>query len=159
MRQFPHVPRPALLIGLALIFFAILAFVVPASSLLAVMDNLFIGVVGAVTIVYAPMIRRAVADHDFDRISQLTLGIFFTWISLAGTKLANSVLHAPLDTTKLINVYLVSVLAYMAVLGGILHISAPGMSGTEWKYHCKTLVFGIIAGTLVSVISGYIRWG
>ncbi len=158
MRQSSLIPIQALLIGLAVAFFVILTFIVPAENLLAVMDNLFIGVVGAVTIVYMPLIQRALTDKKFDRVSQLSLGIVFTWVSMIGTKIASLYVTTPASPIKAINVYILSALAYLAVLGGTLHVTAPGMINSEWKYNKKPLYLGIAVGIALSIISGCFSW-
>lgn len=141
----------ALLAGLV---FAVLAIFVPTNILLPVMNSICLGVVGAVTIVFAPLIARLFRDKEFDRVSQLIAGMLLMWLSLLGSRFT-SLYVSITGNVDIVNSPVIAFLAYLAIIGGVLHISAPGIVDKEWKYNRKTLRGAIAVGVIIAVIAIY----
>jgi hypothetical protein len=135
------------------IAFALLSLVFPNEFLLTVFNSLCIGIVGVVTIVFFPLMRRAWHDKAFDRISQLVTGMALMWLSLLGSRLASLYISITNDANGVAQSPVVTFIAYIAILGGVLHISAPGMSKSEWKYDKRTLGVGVGVGIIIAIIA------
>jgi hypothetical protein len=158
MRRLPIIPKLALFGVMAGCLFALLTLVVPNETLLPVMNALCIGIVGAVTVAYAPLMLRAFRDHAFDRVSQLISGMFLMWFSLLGSRGASLYINITGDSASVVNSPVVTFLAYMAIIGGVLHVSGPGTVEQEWKYDRRGLMFGAIAGTLLAIAALFLQY-
>lgn len=132
--------------------FAALALFVPNSILLPVMNALCIGIVCTVTVVFTPLIKRSLQDKSFDRVSQLMVGMLLMWLSLIGFRGANLYIAITGKAAEVASSPVIAFLAYMAILGGVLHVTAPAViSQSDWKKNRKTLAIGVAAGLLLAI--------
>lgn len=138
--------------------FALLALVVPNERLLPIMNGICIGIVGTVSVVYWPLLVRAWGDHQFDRVSQLVVGMFLMWLSLLGSRMASLYINITGDSASVANSPVITFLAYMAIIGGVLHISGPAAIDHSWQIDQKSLCRGFIFGTVVAVIAVYVQY-
>jgi uncharacterized membrane protein YecN with MAPEG domain len=122
------------------------------------MNAVCIGIVGTVTIVYTPLMIRASKDHKFDRVSQLVTGMFLMWASLLGSRFANLYINITGDSASVVNSPVVTLLAYMAIIGGVLHISGPSTYDQEWRRDRRSLILGSLAGVLLSIAALFLQY-
>ena len=149
MRLALQYPKMALFGALA-IMYVVLRLAVPQPWLSDIMNSLFLGITGTVTVVFAPLAWRAFQDRAFNRVSQLTFGILLTWVSLFGAKLVGHVSQTYYPDISLF-------LSYLAIIGGVLHVTAAGMDGPEWRYHRSLLLCGLLSGLALFVITATMR--
>lgn len=149
--------RAALFVLLAGVVFALLALVVPKHILLPVMSAACVGIVGTVTVIFSPLIIRALKDKEFDRVSQLMIGMLLMWLSLLGSRFTSLYI----DITGDVSVSqspVVAFLAYMAVIGGALHITAPGFVPNSKKSIKRNFALGALVGVVLTVCTWVAQW-
>lgn len=136
--------------AIAVITYVMLVITVPNMILLSLMNSLFLGVVGMVTIVFFPLFIRALKDKAFDRVTQLTIGIILTWFSMIGGRIASVMITTTGEASRIAISPYIAAIAYLAIVGGILHVTAPGMVEHEWRYNKRLLVVGLLVGLLIA---------
>lgn len=137
----------------AAVLYGVLSALVPDRFLVQVFNGLFLGVVGTVTVVFFPLFWRAIRVREFDRVSQLTIGIILTWFSLILSRSVSALIEATDEATRLTAAPVIAFAAYLAILGGILHITAPGMVEQKWKYNKRILAFGLFVGAIIATVT------
>lgn len=131
-------------------YFAVAAFV-PFKPLIEILNWGLIGVAGAVTIAYAPVAWRALAAERIDQVQQLTLGICLTWIAAIMMRLWAVAWRATGSPDWMLNSKVVGFFVYAAILGGVLHLTAPGaVDGRVPRRNWVTLGVAIGAALTVS---------
>lgn len=141
----------------ATIVYSLLVALVPTRLLMEILNALFIGIVGAVTIVFFPLFLRSIRLKKFDRVSQLTMGIILTWVSLIINRTLSIYINATDNDVRAMLAPAIAFAAYVAILGGILHISAPGMVEDHWKYNKGVLFLGIVFGVILAGTAIYLQ--
>lgn len=143
--------RKLALFGVAAAFlYAALVVFVPSRFLVEVFNGVFLGVVGTVTVVFFPLFWRAIRVREFDRVSQLTIGIILTWFSLILSRSVSVLIEATEESVRAQAAPVIAFAAYLAILGGILHITAPGMVETKMRYNKRLLFVGLAIGGLIA---------
>lgn len=133
--------------------FAALALFVPNNVLLPIMNAVCIGIVCSVTIVFLPLIQRSIKDKSFDRVSQLMIGMLLMWLSLIGSRGANIYIGITGKADEVAASPVVAFLAYMAIMGGVLHLTAPALvSQSEWQRNRKVLTIGVVSGLVLALV-------
>lgn len=133
------------------------SWLVPTPVLIELLNGLFLGLAFSVSVVFAPLLWRAIKVKRFDRVAQLTVGIILTWISLALSRLA-SVVGVIVDRPgSMVGSHIVGLAAYLAVLGGILHITAPGMFEDRLQYNRGILVFAFVVGLGIAAATIFLQ--
>lgn len=146
-----------LLAGIAAAFFGLLVTVVPKHALTEVLNGVFLGIVGAVTVVFFPLFLRSLRAREFDRVSQLTMGIILTWFSLILSRILSVYINATSPAMREVVTPLIAFVTYLAILGGILHITAPGMVEEKWKYNKGLLAVALVIGLLIAAVAVYVQ--
>lgn len=143
----------------ALSVYLVLAAALPTRILVAVMNGLFLGMVVSVSVVFAPLIKRAVLLRDFDRVAQLTIGIFLSWTSLIISRSVNTYGKIFDKPGEAAGSGMVAVAAYLAILGGILHVTAPGMVDDKLKYNKGLLALAAMVGAVAAAVAIWLQSG
>lgn len=138
-------------------FFAVATYIVlwavfPLSMLIDLINGLFFGVCISVLMVLIPLVGRAIVTPTFDRVSQLTMGMFIVWIAVT-TMRAFSVFRRATEQTNLVNSPVISAASWMAIIGGLLYISAPGMVGPELKHNKFFLCLVMVVGIMFAIVT------
>lgn len=142
---------------LATVVYLLGAWLIPPRYFIEILNGLFLGLVASVTIVFFPLFIRAIQTKNFDRVSQLTIGIMLTWFSLIVSRSLNTAGRIGGDIATIANSQFVSVAAYLAIIGGILHITAPGMVEDRLRYNRGLLVLSGVIGAAVAVVAIYLQ--
>lgn len=153
-------PRPEQIRGTiyfsALILFAgyqCLNAFVPNADLILATRTLAVGFYTAVLYIYGPDAWRALTAPKPKRSDFLIVGI---WVSFASHDAQSlySILYRLAPSQWLLNSEVVSPIVLLAVIGAILHISAPGaVDGTVPRRNRMALGFGVgIATIMVAVL-------
>lgn len=138
---------------IAAIVYIALAVLVPSRYLIEVLNGLFLGLVAAVTIVFFPLFLRAVQTKNFDRVSQLTIGIILTWCSLIVSRSLNTIGRVTGTMDTISSSQFVAFAAYLAIVGGILHVTAPGMVEDKLRYNKGLLLLAVVIGSVVATVA------
>lgn len=146
-------------IGLSLAYFAV-SLVVSPPYLINILNGIFIGIVIAVIIVYAPLVKESVISNKFDRTSQLSIGIGVLWLSIAMSRIWSAYYSYKGSSIQLLNHPIIGYITFLAIIGGILFVTAPGyyLDGEKRPNfggkNLKLVVsFAILGGILASIIS------
>ena len=145
------------------VFFVLLQWLVPDQALIAILNGIFLGVIVAIGIVYAPLVWFTLKYGRLDRVSQLSVGIALLWLSTAIARAWSFIYRyngAPIDWQ---NSWVVSLIAYLAIIGGALFVTAPGYPASSenepivlWGANRKLLLaLGAIGGITTFVLSVY----
>jgi hypothetical protein len=142
---------------IASILFLIAKIFIPNPPLINLLNGIFFGVSVAVAIVYSPLIRYSLTYNKFDRVSQLSIGIGLIWVSMAFQRLwagYNRFFGSPLNAANSTETALI---VYIAILGGILFVSAPGYADTQppvfgGENRKLLLIFGMLGGLATSIM-------
>lgn len=134
----------------ALILYIVLLLALPTRVFVELLNGIFLGMVGAVTVVFFPLFWRSVRQKKFDRVAQLTIGIILTWFSLILSRSLNVLGKITGETVALASSPLVTLAAYLAIVGGVLHITAPGMMDDRLKYNKGLLAGALIVGAVIA---------
>lgn len=133
--------------------FAALALFVPTYILIPIMNAICIGVVLTVTIIFSPLIARSLHDKSFDRVSQLMVGMLLMWLSLLGSRGASIYINITGRSEEVTSSPVIAFLAYMAIIGGVLHVTAPGIVSTnDWAKNRRVLVAGVVSGAILGCL-------
>lgn len=101
------------------------AFLFVPSKLILILGAVLGGLSVGVVVYYLPGAVRDLRQRRFDRVSQLTLGILLGWASVAMTRGQATAIRLTGDLS-LSNSPVVVVYLIVAILAGVLHITAPG---------------------------------
>lgn len=145
----------AALLATALYVLALVA--LPTRVFVEVLNGLFLGMVVAVTVVFFPLFVRAISQRKFDRVAQLTIGIILTWLSLIISRSVNAMGKVLGNTEVLATSPMVTLAAYLAILGGVLHVTAPGMLDDRLRYNKSLLLFAGALGLTIALIMIYLQ--
>lgn len=132
----------------AAVLFFVLDHFFPAAFLVQIFNGMFLGLVGAVAVVFFPLFWRAITRREFDRVSQLSIGIILTWVSLIISRSLNVIGQTQGDLNRL-PPSAIALAAYLAIIGAVLHITAPGMVEQRWVYNKGILIAAVFAGLLI----------
>lgn len=138
---------------MAAALYFVLLLTVPAGLLTEVFNGVFLGIVGTVTVVFFPLFVRSIRKREFDRVSQMTIGIMLTWVSLILSRSISTAVNAAGPELRTQAAPLIALAAYVAIIGGILHVTAPGMVENEWRYNKRLLATGVIVGLIVAAVT------
>lgn len=141
--------------------YMIAAIIVPSVRLIVVLNGIFLGIVVAVTIVYAPLIWSTLGRKEFDRVGQLSVGIGLLWASIASQRLWSSVFNYYQAPIEWINHPITGAITFMAIVGGCLFVTAPGYPPKTsiepvelWGANRRLLlILGSLGGMLAFVLS------
>lgn len=144
-------------------FFVLLHMVVPVNALIAILNGIFLGVIVAVGIVYFPLIWFAFKHGKLDRVSQLSIGIALLWLSTAIARGWSFYFRYNGTPDIWRDHWIVSLIAYLAIIGGALFVTAPGYPALAeeepfvfWGANRKLLlILGAIGGITTFVLSIY----
>lgn len=140
----------AWLTAMAILFYFGLQIVLPPETIVMVYNGAFLGLVVSVTASYWPMIARAYSRRDFDSVSQLSVGIVCTWAALVLMFSVNAFgLH--------LGVTFQALASYLAVIGSILHVTAPGTVGNRLQFNRGWLVVSALIGAAVTAVALYFQ--
>ena len=117
------------------------------------LNGVFLGLLGAVAVVFAPLIWRAIRARDFDRVSQLVIGIVLNITSLCILRAVSTVSRATDSTWFLKDSPFIALAIYMAILGSILHITAPGMVEARLEHNRRLLFAAIVIGLVIAAVT------
>ena len=148
---------------LAVVFFGVLQAFVPEADLIAILNGVFLGVIVAIGIVYGPLVWFTYRKGRLDRVSQLSIGIGLLWLSTAIQRAWSFYYRYNGSPQEWQNSWIVSLVAYLAIIGGALFVTAPGfppISAEEpielWGANRKLLLtLGFIGGFTTFVLSVY----
>lgn len=130
--------------------------IVPAHVLIPILNGIFLGLVGAVTVVFFPLFWRSIRQKRFDRVAQLTIGIILTWASLILSRSASTI-NRIVGPEAVTNTHLVTLAAYLAILGGVLHVTAPGMLEDKLRYNRGLLALSLLIGGVIAGVAIYLQ--
>lgn len=130
--------------------YIILSQIIPAAWLVVLLNSIFVGVSVSVLFVLSPLAIRAVKTRTFDKVSQLSTGIIVTWVSLLVMRGISVIIHAQNKTAPLVNSPAVSIATYLAIIGGLLYITAPGMPQERLQGNGKSLAFSFIISIILA---------
>lgn len=147
----------------ALAFYILLEAVMPNGVLLAILNGVFLGVIVAIGIVYAPLVWFTFVSGKLDRVSQLSVGIGLLWTSTAIQRAWSFYFRYNGAPDSWIDSPVVTFVAYLAILGGALFVTAPGFPSEAanepivlWGKNRKLLlILGTIGGTTTFLLSVY----
>lgn len=139
--------------------YLLLLALVPAPFLIQILNGIFLGVVSAVSIVFFPLFWRAVTHKAFDDVAQLTMGIVLAWASLIIARLTSVFGQATDAAGPLSSSAPVALATYLAILGAILHITAPGMVDSKLVYNRGILALGLAVGVVISCLTILVQGG
>ena len=145
---------------LTLIFLLINNFV-DSRILISVLNGIFFGISAAVLIVYSPLIHYTITNNVFDRISQLCIGIGLVWLSMVaqrGWSMYNR-FFGNINATA--NSPFTGFIVFVAILGGVLFVSAPGYNNSLPRFAGKNREmltwFAVIGGLITGVMYYYMQ--
>lgn len=138
---------------LAAVVYLLLTFLLPSALLVQILNGIFVGLVVAVTIVFFPLVWRAITQRAFDDVAQLTIGICLTWASLVISRSTNIFGQVTNTGGGLANSAPVAFATYLAILGAVLHITAPGMVESKLVYNRGILAFALAVGVVLSCLT------
>jgi hypothetical protein len=143
--------------------FVVLALIFPRVVLLTLLNGIFLGIVVAVAIVYAPLLWLTIRRNSVDRVSQLALAISLIWISVAGQKLYWLIWQGNGMPVEWRSNQFLALFTFLSIIGGGLFVSAPGYPSEDnhslaefWGANRNLLlVLGTIGGVTTCAISLY----
>lgn len=147
----------------AALLFTVIEWLVPNAAVIAIFNGIFLGVIVAIGIVYAPLVWYSLKLNRFDRVSQLSVGIGLLWLSTAVARGWSFYFRYKGAPQAWQNSWVISLIAYLAIIGGALFVTAPGyppVDATEpialWGANRKLLLtLGAIGGITTFVLSVY----
>lgn len=145
------------LFAASVVFYALLYALMPMSLLIEVLNGLFLGVAVAVIAVYSPLLMRAFKAKEFDRVSQFAVGITCIGISSVMNRAVNAFGRIFDAEYNILNSPWVGLSAFVAIIGGILFITAPGMESGKLAYNKKHVAWGLLAGSVVAAVMIYLQ--
>lgn len=137
-------------ISLSIVYW-LMAFIVPLDVTLQTLNWVLVAVAVTVTVAYTPTAIDALASSRPDRVEQLVLGIICAWVATIGLRIWTGIwrfLDQPdwMQESRLLGFFI-----YISILGGVLHITAPGSTNVAIpKKNWLMLLFAILSGGLVA---------
>jgi hypothetical protein len=138
-------------------FYVILNALLDPTIFIVLLNSLFFGVSVSVIYVLWPLAWRAIKTHQFDRVSQLSVGIIVSWLSVVSVRIASAISHNIGKLGYFATSPIISLSTYMSILGGILYITAPGMADARLKYNRGALAASVIIGICLAVTAYYFQ--
>lgn len=129
-------------------FWLVSAFL-PFVTMMEFLNGVALAVAIAVTIAYAPVWVEALTQDRPDRVGQLTLGIGCTWGAFILSRMWSISWRGSGQPDWMENSPVVGFFVYMTILGGILHLTAPGAIDGDVPRRNWILIGITIGGGLV----------
>lgn len=129
--------------------FILLRTLLPFGVMTELLNGVFLGMTGAVCIVFAPLFWRAVRDRAFDRVTQLTFGIILNMAALFLMR-GVSVASRTFGSDAVRDTLWPALAVYLAILGATLHITAPGMVDEQLRYNRSILLVALLVGFAIA---------
>lgn len=134
---------------LALAAFWSVGSLLPISLLVAICNGMLVGVGVALAIAYGPLILSSVFKRPYDRVRQMTIGIFLLWIALA-LPVSGSIYQKMADLPNQ-NTMMVASGRFVAIIAAILQVTAPDFGkGMLYGRDRKMLAVGILTGAITA---------
>lgn len=145
--------------------FLLLLVTIPARVLVDLMNGLFLGVVGAVMIVYSPLLYRMFDSRRFDRISQMVLGIVILWLAAIIGRTLSVIVNALGPQVRDQLMPCIAGVAFLGILAGVLQLSATGTvdkqltDGTveRWRYNRGLLLAAGAVGVVIFLATVWVQ--
>lgn len=146
-------------LGLSAIYW-LMAFIVPIDVTLETLNWVLVATAVVVTIAYAPTALDALIASRPDRVQQLVLGIICAWVATIALRVWVGIWRF-LDTPEwMVQSRMIGFFIYLSILGGVLHITAPGsVDGIVPKRNWMMLASAILSGGLVAGFMIGWQWG
>lgn len=142
--------------------FASIYFLVPPAhkfTLAEVVNGVLLSVSAAVSIIYVPLVWRALTSKDRGAFYYQVIGIWLVWVSLAGRGAMGLWWRFYGMPPEWPNGFLWLLDLFLAIVAGTLHITAPGtISGSavpprNWVIWGIAVMIGGLVGTLIVIWS------
>lgn len=90
------------------------------------------------------------------------VGMLLMWLSLMGSRGASIYINITGNADDIVNSPVIAFLAYMAIIGGVLHVTAPGITNpNDWSKNKTALKIGIAASIplaiLILILQNYVQ--
>lgn len=118
-------------LALTVAYFAATEFV-PVPLIFDFLNGAFLGVAFLVAVVYSPTFWLAVRKVG-DRASLLAIGVGLVWASYLGNRLLSAYYRGIEKSELLVNHRMAGLFVLMALIGGVLHVVAPGYPSDSLK--------------------------
>ena len=141
------------ILGLSALFFVLIT-AVPTPLLVMVLNGIFTGVLIAVAYAYGPLIYQAIFNrYEYSGARQMALGILCLWLAFILSR-SYSVIYRIMDRPeRLQDIPLIPVAIYLAIIGGILQVTAAEFDlGPFSSRDKKTLWIASILGFVVAIV-------
>lgn len=151
-------PRIAWALVFSIVIFHILSIFLSRTAMVQVLNTLSIPISIAILIMYAPAWCKTLRKkgRHLEGHEALSLGIGACWVSDCGTRIYSifwNALDAPLWLT---GSYILPFLLYLNVLGGTLHITAPG--AMEGGAPTRNMVYLGVVGGIAALLLLTLIW-
>lgn len=164
MRQLTKA-RFLLWVALLSLTFTFFSTFLPRNNFMTILNGVFLGIVVAVIIVYAPLGIYSIRKGKGDRVSQLSLAIGMLFFSLAGQRLHWLIWQAYGEQDSWRSNPVLQGLVFISIIGAGLFVTAPGYPPDDENTFEKVAVmganrnilifFGAIGGILAFILSIY----
>ncbi len=146
-------------ISLSLIYW-IMAAIAPVDITLESLNWILVATATVVTIAYAPVAIGAVASGRPDRVEQLVLGIVCSWGATIAMRTWSGVWRFLDQPDWMASSRIFGFFIYISILGGVLHITAPGAAdGVIPRKNWVMLGLAIGSGALIAGFFIGAKWG
>lgn len=155
---------------IAALGYGLLALIVSPNTIIELLNGVFLGVLVMVVAIYWRMGWDALCGNEpYERSHRFAVGVALLWLSYAGFRTISVLIHSFEEWDWLRNSHFIGVFMMMAILAGIMQVTAPGLhSGREppddQEYiHGRdkpTLLAAMLLGLIVALIAyGFQRVG
>jgi hypothetical protein len=120
---------------------------------ITILIGVFFGISFAVLIVYLPLIIYTIRHNIFDRVSQLSIGVGLIWLALVSQRVlamynrfygsAEGAANSPYTEFNI----------FLAIVGGVLFVSAPGYDNKLPRFAGSNRELMIILGITGGIIT------
>lgn len=128
----PNVKLNRVIAGIVLLglLFLLLVTVIPAPSLIIILNGIFFGALVSIGVVYYRLIWAALSGrHIYDRVRQMTLGFAVLWGAIT-LGIAQSIWFRAMGDDVL-NTHIGALVRFLAIVAAILQVTAPDY-GAGW---------------------------
>lgn len=137
--------------------FLFMLLIIPSRIVVEIMNGVFLGIVGAMVIVYTAPLWTLIKSRGFSRVAQMVVGILLLWLSVALSRGLSVAVNVAGDDVRPRLMPAIAAVAFLGIVAGILQLAATGTVDEKWRYNRDLLGAGVVAGIVIAGVTIWVQ--
>lgn len=137
--------------------FLLLMLALPARIVVELLNGVFLGIVGAMIIVYTAPLWRMIKSRGFGRVAQMVVGLALLWVAIALSRGLSVVVNIAGDDIRPRLMPAIATVAFIGIVAGVLQLSATGTVDDKWTYNRHLLAAAGVVGGVIAAVTVWVQ--